>query len=102
MSVHSLPTVSISTDPYVRDVLHETKPKPKAETETKKKSVFGLPLPSFLTAKLGNKQPTSNNARGKVQEKGEKSFLKSSKKVVKQPILPFLSTSDSLLLTVRR
>ena len=93
-------TLSISTDPYVRDVLHETKPKPKAETETKKKSVFRLPLPSFLTAKLGNKPPTSNNAQGKVQEIGEKSFLKSSKKVVKQPVLPFLSTSDSLLLTV--
>lgn len=93
-------TLSISTDPYVRDVLHETKPKSKAETETKKRSVFGLPLPSFLTAKLGNKPPTSNNAQGKVQEKGEKSFLKSSKKVVKQPVLPFLSTSDSLLLTV--
>ena len=93
-------TLSISTDPYVRDVLQETKPKPKAETETKKKSVFGLPLPSFLTAKLGNKPPTFNNVQGKVQEKGEKSFLKSSKKVVKQPVLPFLSTSDSLLLTV--
>lgn len=93
-------TLSISTDPYVRDVLHETKPKSKAETETKKKSVFGLPLPSFLTAKLGNKPPTSNNARGKVQEKSEKSFGKSSNKVVKQPVLPFLSTSDSLLLTV--
>ncbi len=93
-------TLSISTDPYVRDVLHETKPKSKAETETKKKSVFGLPLPSFLTAKLGNKLPTSNNAQGKVQEKGEKSLEKSSKKVVKQPVLPFLSTSDSLLLTI--
>ena len=47
-------TLSISTDPYVRDVLHETKPKSKVETETKtkNKSVFGLPLPSFLTAKL--------------------------------------------------
>jgi len=66
-------TLSTSTDPYVRDVLHETKPKSKAETETKKRSVFGLPLPSFLTAKLGNKPPTSNNAQGKVQEKGEKS-----------------------------
>ena len=93
-------TLSISTDPYVRDVLHETKPKSKAETETKKKSVFGLPLPSFLTAKLGNKPPTSNNAQGKVQEIGEKSFLNSSKKVVKQPVLPFLSTSDSLLLSI--
>ena len=68
-------TLSISTDPYVRDVLHETKSNPKIENETKnkKKSVFGLPLPSFLTAKLGNKPPTSNNAQGKVQEKGEKS-----------------------------
>ena len=93
-------TLSISTDPYVRDVLHETKPKSKAETETKKRSVFGLPLPSFLTAKLGNKPPTSNNAQEKVQEKSEKSFLKSSKKVVKQPVLPFLSTSDSLLLNI--
>ena len=27
-------TLSISTDPYVRDVIHETKPKSKAETET--------------------------------------------------------------------
>lgn len=93
-------TLSISTDPYVRDVIHETKSKPNVETETKKKSVFRLPLPSFLTAKLGNKPPTSNNAQGKVQEKSEKSLEKSSKKVVKQPILPFLSTSDSLLLTV--
>ena len=25
-------TLSISTDPYVRDVLHETKPKPKADS----------------------------------------------------------------------
>ena len=93
-------TLSISTDPYVRDVLHETKPKPKVETETKKKSVFRLPLPSFLTAKLGNKTSTSNNAQGKVQEKGEKSLEKSSKKFAKQPVLPFLSASDSMLLSI--
>ena len=93
-------TLSISTDPYVRDVLHETKPKPKVETETKKKSVFRLPLPSFLTAKLGNKPPTSNNGQGKVQKKGEKSLEKFSKKVTKQPVLPFLSASDSLLLSI--
>ena len=93
-------TLSISTDPYVRDVLHETKPKPKVETETKKKSVFRLPLPSFLTAKLGNKPPTSNNGQGKVQEKGEKSLEKSSKKFAKQPVLPFLSASDSILLSI--
>ena len=93
-------TLSISTDPYVRDVLHETKPKSKAETETKKKSVFGLPLPSFLTAKLGNKPPTSNNAHGKVLEKGEKSLGKSTPKVMKPLVLPFLSTSDSLLLSL--
>ena len=93
-------TLSISTDPYVRDVLHETKPKPKAETKTKKRSVFRLLMPSFLTAKLGNKTPTSNNAQGKVQEKGEKSLEKSSKKVVKQPVLPIISTSDSLLLSI--
>lgn len=92
-------TLSISTDPYVRDVIHETKPKPKAETETKK-SVFRLLMPSFLTAKLGNKPPTSNNAQGKVQEKSEKSLEKSSKKVVRQPVLPLLSTSDSLLLNI--
>lgn len=93
-------TLSISTDPYVRDVIHETKPKPKVETETKKRSVFGLPLPSFLTAKLGNKPPTSNNAQGKVQEIGEKNFEKNAKSSTKKAILPFLSTSDSLLLTV--
>ena len=93
-------TLSISTDPYVRDVLHETKPKPKAETETKKKSVFGLPLPSFLTAKLGNKPPTSNNAQGKVQEKGEKSYEKNAKSSTKKAILPFLSTTDSILLSI--
>ena len=33
-------TLSISTDPYVRDVLHETKSKSKVET--KKESVFPL------------------------------------------------------------
>ena len=93
-------TLSISTDPYVRDVLHETKPKPKAETETKKKSVFGLPLPSFLTAKLGNKPPTSNNAQGKVLEKGEKSPGKITRNNRKTTVLPFLSTSDSLLLSL--
>lgn len=93
-------TLSISTDPYVRDVLHETKSNPKVETETKKKSVFGLPLPSFLTAKLGNKPPTSNNAQGKVLKKGEKSLRKFTPKVVKPLILPFLSASDSLLLSV--
>lgn len=93
-------TLSISTDPYIRDVLHETKPKSKAETETKKKSVFRLPLPSFLTAKLGNKPPTSNTGQGKVQEKDEKSLEKSSTKVAKQPVLPFLSASDSLLLSI--
>ena len=93
-------TLSISTDPYVRDVLHDTKPKSKAETETKKKSVFGLPLPSFLTAKLGNKPPTSNNAQGKVQEKGEKSYEKNAKSSTKKAILPFLSTTDSILLSI--
>ena len=93
-------TLSISTDPYVRDVLHETKPTSKVETETRKKSVFGLPLPSFLTAKLGNKPPTSNNAQGKVLKKGEKSLGKSTQKVVKPLVLPFLSASDSLLLSL--
>ena len=93
-------TLSISTDPYVRDVLHETKPTAKNEAKTKKKSVFGLPLPSFLTAKLGNKPPTSNNAQGKVLKKGEKSLGKSTQKVVKPLVLPFLSASDSLLLSL--
>ena len=93
-------TLSISTDPYVRDVLHETKPKSKVETETKKKSVFGLPLPSFLTAKLGNKPSTSNNAQGKVQEKGEKSLGKMTRNIRKTTLLPFLSASDSLLLSL--
>ena len=93
-------TLSISTDPYVRDVLHETKPTSKVETETKKKSVFGLPLPSFLTAKLGNKPSTSNNAQGKVQEKGEKSLGKMTRNIRKTTLLPFLSASDSLLLSL--
>ena len=91
-------TLSISTDPYVRDVLHETKSKSKVET--KKESVFPLPLPSFLTAKLGNKPPTSNNAQGKVQEKGEKSYEKNAKSSTKKAILPFLSTTDSILLSI--
>ena len=91
-------TLSISTDPYVRDVLHETKPTSKVETETRKKSVFGLPLPSFLTAKLGNKPPTSNNAQGKVLKKGEKSPGKITRNNRKTTVLPFLSASDSLLL----
>ena len=93
-------TLSISTDPYVRDVLHETKPTSKVEPETKKKSVFGLPLPSFLTAKLGNKPPTSNNAQGKVLKKGEKSPGKITRNNRKTTVLPFLSTSDSLLLSL--
>ena len=93
-------TLSISTDPYVRDVLHETKPTYKVETETKKKSVFGLPLPSFLTAKLGNKLPTSNNAQGKVLKKGEKSPGKITRNNRKTTVLPFLSASDSLLLSL--
>ena len=93
-------TLSISTDPYVRDVLHETKPTSKVETETKKKSVFGLPLPSFLTAKLGNKPPTSNNAQGKVLKKGEKSPGKITRNNRKTTVLPFLSASDSLLLSL--
>lgn len=82
-------TLSISTDPYVRDVLHETKPKPKVETETKKKSVFRLPLPSFLTAKLGNKPPTSNNGQGKVQEKGEKVWRNLPKSLRNSLFYPF-------------
>ena len=93
-------TLSISTDPYVRDVLHETKSTSKVETETKKKSVFGLPLPSFLTAKLGNKPPTSNNAQGKVLKKGEKSPGKITRNNRKTTVLPFLSASDSLLLSL--
>ena len=93
-------TLSISTDPYVRDVLHETKPTAKNEAKTKKKSVFGLPVPSFLTTKLGNKPPTSNNAQGKVLEKGKKSLRKSTQKVVKPLVLPFLSASDSLFLSL--
>ena len=91
-------TLSISTDPYVRDVLHETKSKSKVET--KKESVFPLSLPSFLTAKLGNKPPTSKNAQGKAQETSEKSFEKNAKSSTKKAILPFLSTSDSLLLSI--
>ena len=93
-------TLSISTDPYVRDVLHETKPTSKVETETRKKSVFGLPLPSFLTAKLGNKPPTSNNAQGKLLKKGEKSPGKITRNNRKTTVLPFLSASDSLLLSL--
>lgn len=93
-------TLSISTDPYVRDVLHETKSTSKVEIETKKKSVFGLPLPSFLTAKLGNKPPTSNYAQGKVLEKGEKSPGKITRNNRKTTVLPFLSASDSLLLSL--
>ena len=95
-------TLSISTDPYVRDVLHETKPTSKVETETKtkNKSVFGLPVPSFLTAKLGNKPPTSNNAQGKVLKKGEKSPGKITRNNRKTTVLPFLSASDSLLLSL--
>lgn len=93
-------TLSISTDPYVRDILHETKPTSKVETETRKKSVFGLPLPSFLTAKLGNKPPTSNNAQGKVLKKGEKSPGKITRNNRKTTVLPFLSASDSLLLSL--
>ena len=95
-------TLSISTDPYVRDVLHETKP--KAETETKKKSVFGLPLPSFLTAKLGNKPPTSKNTQVKspeIQHKAsEKKLVERPQTMPKIPEVSFLSTSDSMLLGI--
>ena len=97
-------TLSISTDPYVRDVLHETKPKSKAETETKKKSVFGLPLPSFLTAKLGNKPPTSKNFQVKspeIQHKtSEKKLVKEAQPMPKVPEVSLLSASDSMLLSV--
>ena len=97
-------TLSISTDPYVRDVLHETKSKSKAETETKKKSVFGLPLPSFLTAKLGNKPPNSKNTQVKspeIQHKAsEKKLVEKPQTMPKIPEVSFLSTSDSLLLSI--
>ena len=97
-------TLSISTDPYVRDVLHETKPKAKAETKTKKKSVFGLPLPSFLTAKLGNKLPTSKNTQVKspeIQHKAsEKKLVEKPQTMPKIPEVSFLSTSDSMLLSI--
>ena len=66
-------TLSISTDPYVRDVLHETKPKPKVETETKKKSVFRLPLPSFSDRKV--RKQTAN-----FQQRPRKSARKRRKK----------------------
>ena len=91
-------TLTKSADPYVCDVIQETKS--KSETGTKKKSVFGLPLPSFLTAKLGNKPPTSNNSQEKVQEKGEKSLEKKAKTTTKMAYLPLLSTSDSMLLSI--
>ena len=97
-------TLSISTDPYVRDVLHETKPKPKVETETKKKSVYRLPLPSFLTAKLGNKTPTSKDIQEKrveMQHKSnEKKLVKEAKTLPKVSDVSFLSTSDSMLLHI--
>ena len=96
-------TLSISTDPYVRDVLHETKPKPKAETETKK-SVFRLPLLSFLTAKLGNKPPTSKNFQVKspeIQHKtSEKKLVEEAQPMPKVPEVFFLSASDSMLLSI--
>ena len=91
-------TLTKSADPYVCDVIQETKS--KSETGTKKKSVFGLPLPSFLTAKLGNKPPTSNNSQDKVQEKGEKSLEKKAKTTTKMAYFPLLSTSDSMLLSI--
>ena len=97
-------TLSISTDPYVRDVLQETKPKPKAETETKKKSVFRLPLPSFLTAKLGNKPPTSKNTQVKspeIQQKAsEKKLVEEARPMPKVPEVSFLSVSDSMLFSI--
>ena len=88
-------TLSISTDPYVRDVIKET----KSEVKTRK-SFFRLPLPAFSTAKLGNKQPTSNKGQEKVQKKGEKSFEKNIKATPKTGDLPFLSASDSMLLSI--
>jgi murein DD-endopeptidase MepM/ murein hydrolase activator NlpD len=95
-------TLSISTDPYVRDVIHETKP--KTETETRKRSVFGLPLPSFLTAKLGNKPPTSKNFQVKspeIQHKtSEKKLVKEAQPMPKVPEVSFLSASDSMLLSI--
>jgi murein DD-endopeptidase MepM/ murein hydrolase activator NlpD len=97
-------TLSISTDPYVRDVLHETKPKSKAETETKKKSVFGLPLPSFLTAKLENKPPTSKNFQVKSPERqhktSEKKLVEEAQPMPKVHEVSFMSASDSMLLSI--
>jgi murein DD-endopeptidase MepM/ murein hydrolase activator NlpD len=97
-------TLSISTDPYVRDVIHETKPKSKTETKTKKRSVFRLLMPSFLTAKLGNKLPTSNKTqvkRPKIQHKtSEKKLAKKAKLMSIDPDVSFLSTSDSMLLSI--
>lgn len=73
-------TLTKSADPYVCDVIHETKP--KAETKTKKRSVFRLLMPSFLTAKLGNKTPTSKNTQVKSPEIQHKA---SEKKLVEKP-----------------
>lgn len=96
-------TLSISTDPYVRDVLHETKPKSKTETETRK-SVFRLLMPSFLTTKLGNKLPTSKNFQVKspeIQHKtSEKKLVEEAQTMPKVPEVSFLSASDSMLLSI--
>ncbi len=97
-------TLSISTDPYVRDVIHETKPKPKAEPKPKERSVFRLLMPSFLTAKLGNKPPTSKNFQVKspeIQHKtSEKKMVEEAQPMPKVPEVSFLSASDSMLLSI--
>lgn len=82
-------TLSISTDPYVRDVLHETKPKPKVETETKKKSVFRLPL-RFVSDRKVRKQTANFQQRPrKSARKRRKSLEESSKSLRNSLFYPF-------------
>jgi len=57
-------------------------------------------LPAFSKAKLGNKPPTSNNEQTKEPQKGKKSFDKITSPSPQKNSLPFLSTSDSMLLNL--
>ena len=106
-------TLSISADPYIRDVLRETKPgkakkksgfrlpwsmRAKKEQTDRKASEIALPGRSLSSAKLGNKPPASNTSPDKPQDKAEKSHDKNSPQQSEIQEIPFLSVSDSLLL----
>lgn len=86
-------TLSISTDPYVRDVISGMKEKKSHE----KKSLLQLFSFGLTAAKIGKHQSKTKKTEDFLQKKSKKSFEGNENQSVKEPEKPLLNASDSMI-----